>query len=181
MPVDLVGPIVRVSPNAVAIANIEDLKTVYTIKETYRKSEFYQLMTGGSQSVFGTTNVERHRKLRRLLAAQMSETSLKSMLPQISSHVDLAIRKMKKEAEARGVIDVYKWCAFLTTDVVGELSFGESFHMLERGKVGRAPPRTSFCSLSSSRPHSIRLNKLDADMLQIRKTNTSKMWRTSRS
>ncbi|KAG6001614.1 hypothetical protein E4U43_001282 [Claviceps pusilla] len=134
MPVALIGPIVRVSPTAVAVANIEDLKTIYTIKETYRKSEFYQLMTGGSQSVFGTTNVERHRKLRRLLAAQMSETSLKSMLPQISSHVDLAIRKMKEEAEARGVIDVYKWCTFLTTDVVGELSFGESFHMLERGK-----------------------------------------------
>ncbi|KAG5976205.1 hypothetical protein E4U55_007458 [Claviceps digitariae] len=56
------------------------------------------------------------------------------MMPQISDHVDLAIQKMKEESKTQGVIDVFKWFLFLTTDVIGELSFGESFHMLEKGK-----------------------------------------------
>lgn len=38
----------------------------------------------------------------------------------------------------RGAVDVYKWWMFMATDVIGELSFGESFRMLEYGKVGDA-------------------------------------------
>lgn len=37
--------------------------------------------------------------------------------------------------ETRGCTDVYKWWFFFTTDVIGELTFGESFKMLELGKV----------------------------------------------
>ncbi|KAG6000519.1 hypothetical protein E4U21_005363 [Claviceps maximensis] len=129
------GPIVRVSPNVVAVADLDAIKTIYTIKETYRKAKFYELLTGRPiQTIFSTTDVDLHRKLRRLLAAQMSETSLKSMMPQISSHVELAIQRMKEESEARGIIDVFKWFLFMSTDLIGELSFGESFKMLEKGK-----------------------------------------------
>ncbi len=37
--------------------------------------------------------------------------------------------------KSRGVADVFKWWTFMATDVIGELSFGESFRMLEHGKV----------------------------------------------
>ncbi|KAG6260304.1 hypothetical protein E4U48_008424, partial [Claviceps purpurea] len=129
------GPIVRVAPNQVAVADLETVKSVYTIKETYRKTKFYELLVSRPiQTVFSTADVELHRKLRRLMASQMSESSLKSMLPQVTSHVELAIQRMKEESKDRGVIDVFKWCLFMTTDVIGELSFGESFQMLEKGK-----------------------------------------------
>ncbi|KAG6234394.1 hypothetical protein E4U25_006008, partial [Claviceps purpurea] len=128
-------PIVRVAPNQVAVADLETVKSVYTIKETYRKTKFYELLVSRPiQTVFSTADVELHRKLRRLMASQMSESSLKSMLPQVTSHVELAIQRMKEESKDRGVIDVFKWCLFMTTDVIGELSFGESFQMLEKGK-----------------------------------------------
>ncbi|KAG6235820.1 hypothetical protein E4U23_000533, partial [Claviceps purpurea] len=129
------GPIVRVAPNQVAVADLETVKSVYTIKETYRKTKFYELLVSRPiQTVFSTADVELHRKLRRLMASQMSESSLKSMLPQVTSHVELAIQRMKEESKDRGVIDVFKWCLFMTTDVISELSFGESFQMLEKGK-----------------------------------------------
>ncbi|KAI1809246.1 cytochrome P450 [Poronia punctata] len=44
---------------------------------------------------------------------------------------------MKEEHETRGAADVYKWWLFLTTDVIGELSFGASFRMLENGKINQ--------------------------------------------
>ncbi|KAG6111954.1 hypothetical protein E4U13_004517 [Claviceps humidiphila] len=129
------GPIVRVAPNQVAVADLETVKSVYTIKETYRKTKFYELLVSQPiQTVFSTVDIELHRKLRRLMASQMSESSLKSMLPQVTSHVELAIQRMKEESKDRGVIDVFKWCLFMTTDVISELSFGESFQMLEKGK-----------------------------------------------
>ncbi|KAG6108951.1 hypothetical protein E4U14_003415 [Claviceps sp. LM454 group G7] len=129
------GPIVRVAPDKVIVADLDAVKSIYTIRETYRKTKFYELITSRPvQTIFSTGDIDLHRKLRRLMASQMSESSLKTMMPQVTSHVDLAIQRMKEESKARGVIDVFKWSLFMTTDLIGELSFGESFQMLEKGK-----------------------------------------------
>jgi hypothetical protein len=52
----------------------------------------------------------------------------------IREKVELAVAKIKDDAK-RGDADVLKWWTFMTTDVMGHLSFGESFHMLELGEV----------------------------------------------
>ena len=36
---------------------------------------------------------------------------------------------------AHGATDVFKWWLFMATDIIGELTFGDSFRMLEIGKV----------------------------------------------
>jgi cytochrome P450 len=87
------------------------------------------------QNVFNTTDIGLHRRLRRLLSSPLSESGLKAFLPQIEDKVSLAIQRMEEEHNARGAADIYKWWLFMTTDVIGELSFGESFRMLENGKV----------------------------------------------
>jgi len=38
--------------------------------------------------------------------------------------------------KTRGAADVLKWWLFFSTDVIGELTFGDSFRMLEIGQVG---------------------------------------------
>ncbi|KAF2966207.1 hypothetical protein GQX73_g7377 [Xylaria multiplex] len=55
------------------------------------------------------------------------------MLPQVESKVQLAIRQMKRDMDAHGVTDVLKWWTCMATDVIGELTFGESFLTLESG------------------------------------------------
>jgi hypothetical protein len=45
------------------------------------------------------------------------------------------MQRMEEEFKTRGATDVYKWWMFMTTDIIGELSFGESFQMLESGEV----------------------------------------------
>ena len=55
--------------------------------------------------------------------------------PTVDDKVRLCMTRMEEEMRSRGVADVYKWWTFLATDVIGELSFGESFRMLELGKV----------------------------------------------
>lgn len=43
--------------------------------------------------------------------------------------------RIREEAlSPRGVADIYKWIFFMATDIIGELSFGDSFRMLEIGK-----------------------------------------------
>lgn len=53
----------------------------------------------------------------------------------MNSRVCLAISRIAEEMERRGAADVFKWWLFMATDIIGELSFGDSFRMLESGKV----------------------------------------------
>jgi cytochrome P450 len=87
------------------------------------------------QSLFNTPDIGLHRRYRRLLSSPLSESGLKNFMPQIEEKVSLAIQRMEEEYKTRGAADVYKWWLFMTTDIIGELSFGESFRMLESGKV----------------------------------------------
>lgn len=47
----------------------------------------------------------------------------------------MAVNKITMDLTAHGVTDVFKWWLFMATDIIGELTFGDSFRMLEIGKV----------------------------------------------
>jgi cytochrome P450 len=131
----LTGPVVRVSPNEVDFADAAVAKEIYSVKEAYVKAPFYQKLTPpGVFNVFNVSDVTLHRRYRRLLSGAMSESSLKLMYPVIEANVNLAIRNMREEMDKRGAADVFKWWLFMATDVIGELTFGESFRMLEQKK-----------------------------------------------
>lgn len=58
------------------------------------------------------------------------------MEPTVDAYVKMAIDSMKREMDERGAADVAKFWLFMATDVIVELSFGESFGILKQGKVG---------------------------------------------
>lgn len=55
--------------------------------------------------------------------------------PLIRARVGQAIDGLDQDMAATGAGDVYKWMLFMATDIIGEMSFGESFRMLDSGKV----------------------------------------------
>ncbi|KAM6516753.1 hypothetical protein FALCPG4_014926 [Fusarium falciforme] len=128
-------PIVRIGPQEVDVSEVASAKVIHRVGSGFPKSRFYQNVTSGSTiNVFSTTDPNQHKALRRLLSSPLSDASLKSLEPLIDSRVCLTIQKMKEEAEKRGAADVFKWWLFMATDIIGELSFGDSFCMLEQGK-----------------------------------------------
>ena len=86
--------------------------------------------------MFSTSNVEVHRRYRRLLSGAISESALRIHVDTIRLRADHAVARMAEEMKTRGAADVSKWWFFMTSDLIGELAFGESFHALERGEVG---------------------------------------------
>ena len=122
------------------MSEIAAVRTIHAVKTGYLKSPFYKMLAGtATPSAFSTTDVEYHRLHRRLLSTPLSESALKTVEPIVRSKASLAVQRMDEEMESRGVADVFKWFLFYSTDVIGELSFGESFRMLDIGKVGRQP------------------------------------------
>ncbi|KFA77756.1 hypothetical protein S40288_00506 [Stachybotrys chartarum IBT 40288] len=129
------GPMVRIAPDQIAVCDLAAVKEIYHVKETYTKSPWYSNVASTKEpNIFNTHHVDIHRRHRKLLSGPMSETSLSTLMPVIQGKVDLAIQRMKEEMEARGAADVLKWCLFMATDVVGTLTFGDSFRLLELGK-----------------------------------------------
>ncbi|KAI0532076.1 cytochrome P450 [Xylaria digitata] len=131
------GSIVRVAPREVYIADPDAVQSVFRIKNEFPKSQWYMDFVPFNETVFNTPDIAVHRRFRRLLSSPLSESGLKTFLPQIQHKVNLAIQGMEEEYKTRGAADVYKWWLFMTTDVIGELSFGESFRMLESGKINQ--------------------------------------------
>jgi len=131
-----IGPVIRISPNEVSLTDITAVKQVYSTKEIFVKAPWYhKSMPKGAENIFSTADLEFHRRHRRLLSSPLSESSLKTMEPIVRDLVYLSIEQMKREMLKRGAVDVYKWALFTTTDVIGELTFGDSFRMLQQGKV----------------------------------------------
>ncbi|KAI1340199.1 cytochrome P450 [Xylariaceae sp. FL0016] len=131
------GPVVRVGAREVYISDPVAAQQIHRIKNEFAKSDWYTKLVPGTTNVFNTTNIMTHRRLRKLLSSPLAEGNLKRMLPLIDSKVRLTIQRIQEESETRGVADVFKWWLFMATDVIGELSFGESFNMLESRQINQ--------------------------------------------
>ena len=55
--------------------------------------------------------------------------------PIIDAKVYRCMERIAQEMRERGAADILHWLLCMTTDVIGELSFGESFDMLEMKEV----------------------------------------------
>ncbi|KAG9257164.1 cytochrome P450 [Emericellopsis atlantica] len=129
------GPIVRVSPNEVSAPTVEGVKAIYNSRETFVKSRFYQDFTVGDyETLFNTSDAAFNRRHRRLLGAPMMEANIRTFEPTVVSLVNLTMERMGQEMDERGAADLLKWWTFFSTDVIGELTFGESFRTLQQGK-----------------------------------------------
>ena len=74
---------------------------------------------------------------RKLFARGFSKSYLREHWePVVREKTALAVEKIKRDA-SNGTADLLKWWTFMATDIVGVLGFGESFGMLELGKVSR--------------------------------------------
>ncbi|KAL5338597.1 cytochrome P450 [Aspergillus crustosus] len=129
------GPIVRIAPDTVDISDIPSAREIHRIASPFLKSHWYRLLNRkDGESLFSTTDPDYHRRHRRLLSSPLSDANLRTVEPLIKARIELAVNRMREEAKsARGVADIYKWFFFMATDIIGELSFGDSFRMLERG------------------------------------------------
>lgn len=129
------GRIVRIGPDEVSLCDISALQAVYSARETFRKTPWYIDFVFGVENIFSTSSPDLHRTARRALAAPMADAAVHALAPRVAGHVDFAVQRMKAESETRQAVDIWKWWLFMTTDIIVELTFGESFHMLERGEV----------------------------------------------
>jgi cytochrome P450 len=131
------GRVVRLSPHEVDFSSISGAKQIHSFNRPLLKAQMYDVFRSGngSYSIFSTRDLDFHARHRRLLSAPISEASLKKVEHIVQARGDLAVEKIGLDMKRDGAVDVMKWWLFFSTDVIGELTFGDSFRMLEQGKV----------------------------------------------
>ncbi|KAF5551334.1 benzoate 4-monooxygenase cytochrome P450 [Fusarium mexicanum] len=125
------GPVVRISPTDVGINDPDAVKVIQKVSGGFKKSAWYDKTGPG---MLGMRDREKHARRRRLLAHPLSNSSLPAFEALIRDKVDLAMSQMEKEYHSLGYADCHKWFSFMATDIIGDLTFGSSFRMLEQGR-----------------------------------------------
>jgi hypothetical protein len=127
------GPILRYEPWAVTFTTAEAWKEIYGIRPRraqlpknvkYRENE--------APDVIFSNDVD-HSRYRKSLAHAFSEKALRDQEPLIGKYVDLLIEKLKEYALSGDTADMAMWYNLATFDLIGDLTFGESFSGLDSG------------------------------------------------
>ena len=135
------GDVVRIGPSEVAIADLAGVPQIHKTGSGFLKSNFYaKLTTAGTMrepGIFAMQNAQQHASRRRLFSRAFSNSSLKGNWEgEIRLKTKAAVDRIEEIAREPGKgVDILKWWTLMATDMITHLSFGESFGMLEQGKV----------------------------------------------
>lgn len=126
------GPFVRIAPTEIAVSDLAAFKSIHKFGAEFKKSDFYDRFTADSEpGVFSMRDPKQHGIRRRLFAQALSNTNVMTFEPAIRAKINTAVSKIERDAR-QGKADVLKWWFFMATDIIGELSFGKSFEMLQK-------------------------------------------------
>ncbi|KAH8799834.1 putative benzoate 4-monooxygenase cytochrome P450 [Xylogone sp. PMI_703] len=147
------GPVVRVSPDEVDICDIKTAREIHKVGGRFPKSYFYRTLgPPANPNLFTATDPKFHANRRRLLAPFFAESSIADLEPVVLDRVRTAMKKILEDFKNHGVVDMYKWWVLMAIDIMGELSFGEPFQLLELGKKNQYATHISM----GQRSHPIR-------------------------
>jgi cytochrome P450 len=129
------GPVVRISSSEVDIADPGGFHEIHKIGSGFVKGPWYQKFRSGGVNCFTATDPKVHARKRKALARPFSKSSLRENWESaVMKTARNTVAQIQSEAE-QGNADVLKWWTFMTTDIIGQLSFGESFGMVDSGKA----------------------------------------------
>jgi hypothetical protein len=142
LPNNLPGPVIRVSPNELSFASLSSWKTIYGHQPSGSplptKTEFYDIYGSahGEGCIGSERDPQRHTRMKRLLAGGFSTRALAEQEPNISGCVDGFVEKIGNVSGAReDGVNMVKWYEMVAFDILGEMSFGESFGAVDAGTL----------------------------------------------
>lgn len=104
--------------------------------QTFRKSSFYDAgaFSPEAHSIIAERDPVRHAKQKKYVSAAFSDKALKSQEGLINEIVDRFIKQIGVHASGEQGANLVTWFSLVTFDIIGSLSFGESFGGVESGK-----------------------------------------------
>lgn len=135
------GPAVRFGPNSLVFDSAPALKDIYGFRSNVRKAEFYDSFAHPVANTHNTRDKHVHARKRRVMSQAFSDSAMRAIERYILQNVRTfcdQIGAVDGGAAAGGDSKGWTaprvmsdWCDYLAMDILGDLSFGKAFHMLE--------------------------------------------------
>ncbi|KAK1984580.1 cytochrome P450 [Colletotrichum cereale] len=121
------GPIIRINPDEIHIADPDFYDTVYA--GSGRKRDKWDWITrsfGVDESLIGTLGHDEHRVRRAALSPYFSKQSVRSLQPLIDRNMAILLERLGEFATKGGPMKLDDAFAALTNDIVEYYAFGKS-------------------------------------------------------
>lgn len=127
------GEVVRIAPDHLSFISAQAWKDIYghSAARKFLKVGYGEALPG-VHSIVTAANPETHARQRKLISHAFSDTALREQEEVVINYVDLLISNLKKRAAnpKDAEVNLVRWFDFTTFDLIGDLSFGESFGCL---------------------------------------------------
>lgn len=137
------GPLVRIQPNHVSVADETAIASIYGHGNGFLKSEFYDAFVSIRRGLFNTRDRAEHSRKRKLVSHTFSPKSVLQFEPYMKDCLELFVQQFDKlidESDQRDEtgakeahLDCLPWFNYLAFDIIGDLAFGAPFGMLATG------------------------------------------------
>ncbi|OAL43427.1 benzoate 4-monooxygenase cytochrome P450 [Pyrenochaeta sp. DS3sAY3a] len=132
------GHVVRIAPDELSFDTVASRNAIYGHgpARSFLKSALYEgFVNGGEPSLVGVIDPTEHGKKRKFLAHAFSAIALRSHETTVQKYCDLFVRQIIAHGGSAEGLDITDWFHWFTTDIVGDLAFGESFDSLKNVKT----------------------------------------------
>ncbi|TVY75551.1 Cytochrome P450 monooxygenase apf7, partial [Lachnellula suecica] len=118
-------PVFRQAPNRLIFNTSSALRDIY-LNPGMNKAHIYRHTQFNPQvNIFGTLDRERHRQKRKIYGQVLSERSLRTFEPIMIGEIDIFVRQLLITKSKS--VNMSPLCERLTTDIAGQLAFGQPF------------------------------------------------------
>ncbi|KAI0599184.1 isotrichodermin C-15 hydroxylase [Biscogniauxia sp. FL1348] len=141
---DTYGPVVRTAPDQLSFITSQAWVDIYGPKQSDMRGNIpkapnmYRRRNGNTASL-PSAGDEDHRRLRRITAPAFSDKAVAQQEEYLQQYTTAFIVRLRGLSSTPphddGGVDVVHWLSLLTTDIIGELAFGENFGGLQNGAV----------------------------------------------
>ncbi|KAB5581285.1 cytochrome P450 [Coniochaeta sp. 2T2.1] len=130
------GPIVRLAPHRYSISDPTAIRTIYGPGSKFYKSDYY--LPFGSpnvdhKDVFSETSNDKHALERRKTSNMYAMSSLVAYEPFVDKVNGQFMTALGAISHTGKAVDLFTWLQFYAFDVIGEITLGRSFGLIEAG------------------------------------------------
>lgn len=129
---DQYGVLVRIAPNECSVADPNATKIIYGHATRFRKSQWYAAwFRNGIPGLFSTQDITWHSKTKRKYAHVYTLSNVLEMQTNVDKVTALLIQRVDEFAQNNITFDLCPWLQMYAFDVIGEVSYGKAFGLLE--------------------------------------------------
>ena len=140
---DILGSVVRICPNHLSFNDHNAVKIIYgfgteTVPSMRKDPRFFTPEVDHSMNIINECNKEEHSRMRRMLSFAFSQSNLmknEDVLIRRTDEFLNDIGNFKDEEEMKGMNIVQKF-NYVTFNIMGEMSFGDSWDLRLREQPG---------------------------------------------